>query len=76
MKASGRGNFEARDKGAEMAVGIHLAARRDQAPTRKPANSGFSPEAGEISVRAGLRGGGRSRYRTCLCIQIPWYQGN
>jgi hypothetical protein len=31
-------NFEARDKGAEMAVGIHLAARRDQAPARKPAN--------------------------------------
>jgi hypothetical protein len=44
-----------------MAVGIHLAARRDQAPARKPANSGLFAKSPEISVRVRLRGGaGRS----------------
>jgi hypothetical protein len=55
-------NFEARDKGAEMAVGILLAARRDQAPARKPAGSGLFAKSREISVRVRLRGGvGRTR---------------
>ena len=39
VSVAGKRNFEARDKGAEMAVGIHLAARRDHAPARKSANS-------------------------------------
>jgi hypothetical protein len=62
VSVAGKRNFEARDKGAEMAVGIHLASRRDQAPARKPANSGLFAKTGEISVRHGLRGGpGRTR---------------
>ena len=49
------------DQGAEMAVGIQLAARRDQAPARKPAGSGLFAKSREISVRVRLRGGpGRS----------------
>ena len=69
---SGKRNFEARDKGAEMAVGIHLAARRDHAPAGKPANSGLFAKSRVISVRRRLRGGAertrtacqaRSRYR-------------
>jgi hypothetical protein len=64
VSVCGKRNFEARDKGAEMAVGIHLAARRDHAPARKPANSGLFAKSREISVRRRLRGGaGRTRTR-------------
>jgi hypothetical protein len=60
----GQRNFEARDKGAEMAVGIHLAACGDQAPARKRANSGLFAKSQEISVRVRLRGGaGRTQTR-------------
>ena len=80
---SGKRNFEARDKGAEMAVGIHLAARRDHAPAGKPANSGLFAKSRVISVRRRLRGGAertrttcqaRSRYRTGLLRVI--HRGN
>jgi hypothetical protein len=36
--------------------GIRSAVRRDQAPARKPANSGLFAKSREISVRLGLRG--------------------
>ena len=71
VSVAGKRNFEARDKGAEMAVGIHLAARRDHAPARKPGNSGLFAKSREISVRRRLRGGGCSRLRTGLCISFP-----
>ena len=54
VSVAGKRNFEARDKGAEMAVGIHLAARRDHAPARKPANSGLFAKSREISVLSNL----------------------
>ena len=64
VSVAGKRNFEARDKGAEMAVGIHLAPRRDHAPARKPVNSGLFAKSREISVRRRLRGGaGRTRTR-------------
>jgi hypothetical protein len=75
VSVAGKRNFEARDKGAKMAVGIHLAARRDHAPARKPANSELFAKSREISVRRRLRGGAertrtacqaRSCYRTGL----------
>ena len=62
VSVSGKRNFTARDKGAEIARWIRLAVRRDQAPARKPADSGLFAKSREISVRLGLRGGpGRTR---------------
>jgi hypothetical protein len=43
----------------------------DQPPARQRANSGLFAKSREISVRPGLRGGGRSRIRTRLHQQIP-----
>ena len=71
VSVAGKRNFEARDKGAQMAVGIHLAARRDHAPARKPADTGLFAKTGEISVRHGLRGGGCSSCQTRLRSKIP-----
>jgi hypothetical protein len=42
-----------------------------QAPARERANSGLFAKSREISVRPGLRGGGRSLCRTRLSNQIP-----
>jgi len=56
VSVAGKRNFEARDKGAEMAVGVHLAGRRDQAPARKPAGSGLFAKSLEISANVGGRG--------------------
>jgi hypothetical protein len=37
---------------------------------RHPANPGLFTTSQKISVCIRMRGGGRSRYRTCLCILI------
>jgi hypothetical protein len=55
VSVAGKRNFEARDKGAEMAVGIHLAARRDHAPARKPANSGLFAKSREKTAAAAIK---------------------
>ena len=65
VSVAGKRNFEARDKGAEMAVGIHLAARRDHAPAGKPANSGLFAKSREISVRRRLCGGAERTQTAC-----------
>ena len=40
VSVSGKPNFAARDKGAEIAAGSARPFDRDQAPARKPANFG------------------------------------
>jgi hypothetical protein len=53
VSVAGKRNFEARDKVAEMAVGIHLAARRDQAPSTQARRFGaFRQKPGNLRLSA------------------------
>ena len=49
VSVAGKRNFEARDKGAETAVGIHLGARRDQASSTPCATPNCRPRASRTS---------------------------
>jgi hypothetical protein len=71
VSVAGKRNFQGRDKEAETASKIQGDRCRDKIPRDNPANSGLVPENQEISVSGKMRGGGRSRSRTCLCSQIP-----
>jgi hypothetical protein len=63
---SGNGILTPETRGRKWPRVFHRCLARDQAPTRKPANSGFFAQTREISVRLRLRGGGCSRSRTSL----------
>jgi hypothetical protein len=59
---SGNGILTPETRGRKWPRVFHRCLARDQAPTRKPANSGFFAQTREISVRLRLRGGaGRTR---------------
>jgi hypothetical protein len=67
----GNGILPAETKAPERRLRFRMALGRDDARTRKPANSALFAMNGEISVCARLRGGGRSRSRTGLTGPIP-----
>ena len=67
------GSADARDNRGEKACQNQLPCSRDQMRARDPPIGGLFDESPEHSVRAGMRGGGRSRDRTCLSSQIPCY---
>jgi hypothetical protein len=73
---SGNAIFQGRDKDPETAPAIQWADCRDKMRARTAASSGLLALNREISVCVRLRGGGRSRSRTCLCIQFPCQLGN
>jgi hypothetical protein len=70
-RKQGKRNFQGRDKEAETALEIQGRRCGDKISLGNSANSG--PIAGfrKISVRTRMRGGGRSRSRTCLRSPIP-----
>ena len=71
VSVSGKRDLGARETGARKCILLPLAASRDSALTQKATNPALFSMLWEISRFERVRGGGRSRSRTCLLSQIP-----
>src|SRR6187549_39980 len=71
MRPPGTANWDPRDSPPEIALLAKTVSAETEPPTAEPANCG--PVAGrrEISQFERVRGGGRSRSRTCLHRRFP-----